>query len=108
MAVLAATWGASYLFIKVGLRDFSPPFLVFARTAIAAAVLLPVALRRGALGALRGRWPVVVLLAVLQVVAPFLLITVGEQHISSSLTAILVAGAPIFTALLAFTSYATA
>jgi drug/metabolite transporter (DMT)-like permease len=44
----------------------------------------------------------VVVLAAVQVAAPFLLITFGERHISSSLTGILVAAAPIFTFLLAF------
>ena len=108
MAVLAATWGASYLFIKVGLRDFSAPFLVFARTALATLVLLPVALHRSALGALRGHAGSIALLAALQVAAPFLLITVGEQWIPSALTGILVASAPIWTAALAFTAYAPA
>lgn len=108
MALLAATWGASYLFIKVGLRDFSAPFLVFARTALAALVLLPVARHRGSLGALRGRGRSILLLAAFQVVAPFLLITVGERWIPSSLAGILVASAPIWAALLAFTPYAPA
>lgn len=106
MAVLAATWGASYLFIKVGLRDFSAPFLVCARTALAALVLLPVALHRNALGALRGRAGAIVFLAVLQVLVPFLLITVGERWIPSALAGILVASAPIWAAALAFTPYA--
>jgi drug/metabolite transporter (DMT)-like permease len=108
LAVLAATWGASYLFIKVGLRDFSAPFLVFARTALAALVLLPVALHRKALGALRGRGGSIALLAGLQVVAPFLLITLGERWIPSGVAGILVASAPIWTAALAFTAYAPA
>ncbi len=108
MGVLAATWGASYLFIKVGLRDFSAPFVVCARTALAAVVLLPVARRSGGLGALRGRGRSVVLLAVVQVVLPFLLITVGERWIPSSLAGILVASAPIWVAVLAFTPYAPA
>ena len=108
MAILAATWGASYLFIKVGLRDFSAPFLVFARTALAALVLLPVARRRGTLGDLRGRAASVVLLAAFQVLVPFLLITVGERWVGSGLTGILVASAPIWAALLAFTPYAPA
>ncbi len=106
MAVLAATWGASYLFIKIGLRDFSAPFIVFARTALAALVLLPVALHRDALGALRGRGVAIFLLAIVQVVVPFLLITVGERWIPSALAGILVASAPIWTAALAFTAYA--
>lgn len=108
MAVLAATWGASYLFIKIGLRDFSAPFIVCARTGLAALVLLPVAIRRGALGGLRGRWPAIWLLAAIQVVVPFLLITVGERWIPSALAGILVASAPIWTAALAFTAYAPA
>jgi len=42
------------------------------------------------------------MLSVVQVLAPFLLITYGEKHIASALAGILVASAPIFTALLAF------
>jgi drug/metabolite transporter (DMT)-like permease len=106
MAVLAATWGASYVLIKIGLRDFSAPFLVFARTLLAALVLLPVAFHRNALGALRGRGTSIWLLAILQVVVPFLLITVGEEWIPSALAGILVASAPIWVAVLAFTPYA--
>lgn len=102
MAVLAATWGASYLFIKVGLRDFSPGFIVFARTAMAGAILLPVAARAGALGTLHGHGRDILALAAVQVTLPFLLITFGERHVASSLAGILVASAPIFAAGLSF------
>nr|MDQ3588533.1 DMT family transporter [Actinomycetota bacterium] len=98
---LSALWGASYLFIKVALEDVSPAMVVFVRTALAALVLLPFAVRSGALDDLRGRPGTVAILALLQVAAPFLLISVGEQELSSSLTGILVATAPIFTFLLA-------
>ncbi|CAN5172081.1 EamA family transporter [soil metagenome] len=98
---LSAVWGASYLFIKVALEDVSPAMVVFVRTALASLVLLPFAIRSGALDALRGRPGTVAILALLQVAAPFLLISVGEQELSSSLTGILVATAPIFTFLLA-------
>jgi drug/metabolite transporter (DMT)-like permease len=98
---LASLWGASYLFIKIGLRDFSPAMVVFLRTLLAAIVLAPLALRRGAFDGLRRLfWPVV-LLAAIQVAVPFLLISWGEEEISSSLAGILVATAPILTALLA-------
>jgi drug/metabolite transporter (DMT)-like permease len=89
------------MFIKIGLRDFSAGMIVSGRTFLAAAVLLPVAARRGALGQLRGRFGPILVLAVVQVVAPFLLITVGEKHIPSAMAGILVAAAPIFTAILA-------
>jgi drug/metabolite transporter (DMT)-like permease len=102
MALLAGLWGASYLFIKVALEDGLPPlFIVFARIALGAIVLVPLALRAGALRALRGLTGPIVFMAVVQVVLPFLLITYGERHIASSLAGILVSAAPIFTALIA-------
>jgi drug/metabolite transporter (DMT)-like permease len=55
MALLAGLWGASYLFIKVALEDGMPPlFVVFARIALGALVLVPLATRAGALAALAG------------------------------------------------------
>jgi len=101
LGVLASVWGASYLFIKIGLEDFSPAMVVFLRTLLAAVVLAPLAFQRGAMRGLRPLlWPIV-LLAAMQVAAPFLLISWGEEEISSSLAGILVASAPILTALLA-------
>ena len=101
LGLLASLWGASYLFIKIGLRDFSPAMVVFLRTLFAAVVLAPLALRRDALAGLRPLIGPIVFLAALQVAAPFLLISWGEEEISSSLAGILVASAPILTALLA-------
>ena len=74
LGVLASVWGASYLFIKIGLEDFSPAMVVFLRTLLAALVLAPLAFQRGAMRGLRPLlWPVV-LLAAVQVAVPFLLI----------------------------------
>lgn len=101
MGFLAALWGASYLFIKIALGDLSAGWIVFIRTALGAAVLLPLAARQGALPLLRGRLAALLVLALLEIAAPFLLITFGETHIASSLAGILVSSAPIFTALLA-------
>ena len=97
----ASVWGASYMFIKVALDDFSEGAIVCIRTALGAVVLLALARRWGALAPLRGRWPWVAGIGFLQVVIPFLLITFGENHIESQLAGILVSAAPIFTALLA-------
>ncbi|HEU0024503.1 MAG TPA: DMT family transporter [Thermoleophilaceae bacterium] len=102
-SLLAAFWGASYLFIKVALEDGVGPLpIVFARTALAALVLLPLALARGYLGGIRSLAGPVFVLAFVQIAAPFTLISVGEQNLPSALTGILVATAPIFTFLLAF------
>jgi len=98
---LAAIWGVSYLLIKIGVRDFSPAMVVLIRVLFGALVLIPVAMSRGALAGGRERLGWLVLVALAQVAAPFLLIAIGEQHISSALAGILVASAPIWTALLA-------
>jgi drug/metabolite transporter (DMT)-like permease len=90
------------MFIKVSIDDVSPIVVVWVRLVLAALVLLPIAHSRGVLSALRPQLPVIAMLALVQVLAPFLLITFGEKHIPSSLAGILVASAPIFTALLAF------
>jgi drug/metabolite transporter (DMT)-like permease len=101
MGGAAAVWGASYMFIKVALDDFSEGAIVCIRTALGAAVLLTLAARWNALSALRGVWRWQVPTALVQVAVPFLLITFGENHVDSQLAGILVSGAPIFTALLA-------
>jgi drug/metabolite transporter (DMT)-like permease len=101
LLLLGAIWGASYLFIKIGLRDLSPAMVSFLRIALAALVLLPLAAMQGALSGGRARLGWLVLVGAVQVAGPFLLIAAGEQEISSSLAGILVASSPLFTALLA-------
>jgi drug/metabolite transporter (DMT)-like permease len=101
LLALAALWGASYLFIKIGLDDLSPAGVVFTRTALAALVLLPFAIKSGGMAPLWRRAHWLIALGAIQVAGPFLLISAGERHIASSLAGILVASAPIFTAIFA-------
>ncbi len=101
LGTLAALWGASYLFIKLALEDLSPGMIAFSRIALGALVLVPLAASRGGLRGLRDRLGFVAVLGAVQVAGPFLLISAGEQEITSSLTGILVASAPLFTAVLA-------
>jgi drug/metabolite transporter (DMT)-like permease len=89
------------MLIKIGLRELSPAMVAFARIALAAAVLMPIAAAQGALSGLRGRAWIIILVGAIQVAGPFWLIPAGEQEISSALAGILVATTPIFTALLA-------
>jgi drug/metabolite transporter (DMT)-like permease len=103
LAALSAIWGGSYLLIKYALEDLTAPMIVWARTAIAALVLL-VLLRgaaRGAFADIRGRPGWAVLLSTLAVTAPFLLITFGELEVPSGLTAVLITPAALFVALFA-------
>ena len=98
---LGAIWGASYMFIKIGLRDLSPGAIAWLRIALAAVVLVGLAHVRDALRGFGGKLWILVVLGAVQAAGPFLLIGAGEQEISSSLAGILVTSAPLWTALLA-------
>jgi drug/metabolite transporter (DMT)-like permease len=101
-AAMSVIWGVPYLFIKVAVDDgVSPWFVAFSRVALAAVVLLALAWRAGALGSLRGRWRWVAAYAVAEIAVPFPLIAAGEQRVSSSLTAIMLATVPLLVAVIA-------
>jgi drug/metabolite transporter (DMT)-like permease len=101
-AAVSTLWGMPYLFIKVAVDDgVHPLFLAWVRIVLGAAVLLGLAWRAGTLSGLRGRWRWLAVFAVAEIAVPFPLIAAGEQHVSSSLAAIIVAAAPLFVALLA-------
>jgi drug/metabolite transporter (DMT)-like permease len=104
---MSVLWGVPYLLIKVAVDDLGPAWVAFGRTVIALAVLLPLARRRRVLGCLRGRWRGLALIGLLEVAAPFLLISAGERHVSSSLTGLLIASEPLLVALLALRLDAT-
>ncbi len=100
-AAVAVLWGLPYLFIRVAVQaEIAPVVVVWLRTGGAALVLLPLALHRGALRGLIARWRSLVALTLVQVTAPFLLITYGEQHVSSSLAGLLVAAEPLLVVVL--------
>jgi drug/metabolite transporter (DMT)-like permease len=98
---ISVIWGMPYLFIKIAVRELDPVVVVFARAGIAAAVLLPLAVQRKMLHQMRGHWRMLILFALVHMVGPFLLIGYGEQHISSSLTSLLIAASPLMVAVLA-------
>ena len=101
-AAVSVLWGMPYLFIKVAVEDdISPAFLSWARLVLGAAVLLAFAWQANVLGSLRGSWRWIALFAVIEISLPFPLIAAGEQHVSSSLAAILIAAVPLFVAILA-------
>ncbi len=91
---MSVIWGIPYLLIRVAVRDLSPATLVFARTAPAALMLLPVAASRGALVPVLRRWRVVLLYTAVELGIPWLLLARAEQRLSSSLTSLLVATVP--------------
>ena len=99
-AAMSMIWGVPYLLIKVAVGGVPVPVLVLARVSIGAAVLFPVALRRGQLAALRPVWPWVALFAAVEIILPWLALGEAERGISSSLTGLLIASVPIVVAVL--------
>ncbi len=100
-ALSSGVWGVPYLFIRVAVDAGVPPgFIAWARVTLGAALLLPLALRRGALHGLWERGWAIAGYAACEIAVPFVLIAMGERYISSSLTAILIATMPLLVALL--------
>jgi drug/metabolite transporter (DMT)-like permease len=105
IGLLAAIWGASYLFIKVAVRDFSPPAMMelrlfFATLALAAFLVASSGLK-AALADVRAAGLHGLAIGVLNGAIPFTLIAWGEKHIDSGIAAIANATVPIFNAMLA-------
>jgi drug/metabolite transporter (DMT)-like permease len=95
-------WGVPYLLIKVAVGELTPASLVFVRTAIGAAVLLPLAAMRGQLRVLLPRWKPLLAYTVVELAVPWLLLTSAEQRLTSSLSGLLVAAVPLVGAVLAW------
>ncbi|WP_410597592.1 DMT family transporter [Amycolatopsis sp. lyj-23] len=101
-ALLAVVWGASFLFIKVGLNGLSPAQVALARVALGALALAVVLVaRRRPLPRDPGLWGHLAVVSVLLCVVPFLLFSWAEQYISSGLASIFNATTPLVTMLLA-------
>ncbi|MGL3151483.1 DMT family transporter [Microbacterium sp. A82] len=94
-------WGIPYLFISIAVESYSPPAIVAGRAIIGALVLLPFALRSGALKPALRKWPWVLAFAAVEIAGPFVLLGHAEMSLPSGLTGLLVATVPLFAALIA-------
>ena len=99
VASLALMWGASFLFIEIGLDAFEPGLITWFRVSLGAAAigLLPGA--RTAVNA--DAWPRLILLGFTWIAIPFTLFPIAQQWIDSSLAGILNAAMPLFAAIIA-------
>lgn len=100
LTVLAAIWGASFLFMRVAAPDFGPFALVEIRLALGAAVLLPFLWRERALFPAR-KWPLLALIGAINSAIPFVLFAWAAQRAPAGVGAICNALAVLFTALVA-------
>jgi drug/metabolite transporter (DMT)-like permease len=97
---LGVIWGIPYLLIKVAVRDLTPASLVFLRTALGAALLVPVVIGRGNVRALLARWRPIVLFTIVEMAIPWLLLSHAESRVTSSLAGLFMASVPLIGAVL--------
>lgn len=99
---LGVMWGSSYLFIKIGVESVTPMTLVALRLGVGTLFLGGVLLlARGRLPSRPATWFHLMVMAVLNIVLPFSLVTWAELEVPSSLAAILTAAAPLYTIVIA-------
>jgi drug/metabolite transporter (DMT)-like permease len=98
---LGVIWGIPYLLIKVAVRELTPASLVLLRTAIGAAILVPVVVWRGGARALLARWRPIVLFTIVELAIPWFLLSEAETRVTSSLAGLFMASVPLVGALLA-------
>ncbi len=100
LLLLSAIWGASYLFIKVAVRELEPTAMVELRLLFAAPILVGfLVVRHGArraFGELRAAVVPGLVLGAINIALPFVLIAWGERHVDSGVAAIANATVPIF------------
>ena len=99
-AALCVIWGLPYFFIKLALTEVPPVGVAWARIAFGAAVLLPVAWKRGSLRGLGSHKRTILVFAFAELIVPFILISLGERWVSSSMAGILIATVPMMVILL--------
>jgi drug/metabolite transporter (DMT)-like permease len=96
--LLALAWGASFLFIKIGLEGLSPAQVVWSRLVFGALTLgLIMVLTRRPVPRDPVLWGHCAVVALMLCVVPFLLFSWAEQHISSGLASIYNGTTPLTT-----------
>ena len=101
-AAMSLIWGVPYLFIKIAVEQISPGEIVGLRTLLGGLLLLPLALRAGALRPALRAWPFVVAFGVIEMAIPWLLLGLAEQHVASGFAGLMLATVPIFGTIVAF------
>jgi len=102
LVVLAALWGASFLFMRIAAPSFGPVALAFVRVAGASLFLVPLLALRGEIGTLAANWRTIAVVGAMNSALPFLCFSFAALSITAGLSAILNSATPLFTAMLAW------
>jgi drug/metabolite transporter (DMT)-like permease len=101
-AAMGVIWGIPYLFIKIAVEEISPATVVGLRTVLGALVLVPLAMRSGALRPALRAWPFVLAFGVIEMGIPWLLLGHAETRVASGFAGLMLVTVPIISAVLSF------
>lgn len=102
LLLLAAIWGASFMFMRVGSPEFGPIFFATLRTGIAAIFLIICLVLFKETNALKGRWRDIFVVGALNTAIPFTLFSFATLTLTAGTASVLNATAPMFSAIVAY------
>lgn len=102
LIILAAIWGASFLFMRLGAHEFGPVAMAALRVGLASVALLPLLALRQGLAELRRDWKPLLVVGLLNSALPFALFSYAALSITAGLSSILNATTPLWGAIVAW------
>jgi len=102
LVTLAAIWGASFLFMRLGAHEFGPIAMAALRVSGASLLLLPLLAARQGLAELRREWRPLLVIGLLNSALPFAFFSYAALSITAGLSSILNATTPLWGAIVAW------
>jgi drug/metabolite transporter (DMT)-like permease len=102
LIALAAIWGASFLFLRMGAGEFGPVALAGLRVIGASLFLMPILMQRGEWPALKANWRAIAVVGIANSALPFLCFSYAALAITGGLSSIFNATTPLMGALIAW------
>lgn len=102
LILLAAIWGASFLFLRLAVPEFGAFPTAFMRMSVASLFLLPVLLMQKSFAASRGHWRHLALIGLINFALPFSLWSYAMQSLPAGVASILNATTPLWGGLVAW------
>ncbi|PIE45191.1 MAG: EamA family transporter [Gammaproteobacteria bacterium] len=98
---LAATWGASFLFLRLGVPEFGPYAFSGFRVTVAGLILLPLVINKRCWQEIKIHWGKLALIGTVNMGIPFTLYSYAAQQLSAGILSVINATAPILTGVIA-------
>ncbi|MGJ8693860.1 MAG: DMT family transporter [Thalassotalea sp.] len=102
LTLLAAIWGASFLFMRIASPELGPVMLMTLRVVIATLCLLPVIFFTKQVKYFRGQWQHLLVVGFFSTALPFTLFGYATLHLAAGLASVLNTTTPMFGVIIAF------